>query len=212
MHQGAGGAHQGLAVIDLAGALGHEGHRAGPGPVAAGSPGILRVFRTGRIAGHAGEEGSPLIAAVFHTLRQDRIGLDRLRHKARNILLAQGRHDGRDARPLRLRLRNADQDAGRHFQQAAAAGGIRIIHMGRAFQHAQGGEPGTAVRGGFVAHKDDGAADAHGHGGGLDVQALVLIQAFLHIQEQGALGEAQADMVILLDELHLAGGVQSDDL
>ena len=65
-----------------------------------------------------------------------------------------------------------------------------------------------AVKGGQVHHR---APDAHGHGGGLDIEGLVFVQLLLHVQQQPPGGQGQGHAVVFFGERHLGHGIQGED-
>ena len=167
------------AVIDLAGALGDEGDGSVHSPVPAGRVRIRAAFR---ICLQTGE-------------LRDSVGDGRVRrlrfHELRNIL---GFND--PVRICRVLFKAGDIEdfSGLHRNRL-----IPERSLGRALQHHQAADLFSAFIG-MCAHGDNGSADAHGQGGGMDIQALILVELAAHVQKQFALLKVHFHMAALLLE------------
>ena len=132
------GTGQGMTVIQFAGGLGHDGDRTADEPVSIRGEGFFRgVIREG-----AFQQGRAVLAAVGDAFNQDRIRGDGFRHEAGDVLGGHGREDGAGARGVVPKLGSNDLPAGGNRKLALGAFGIRIGHLGGAFQNAEGGGRG----------------------------------------------------------------------
>ena len=167
------GTGQGRAIVKSAGRPRHQCDRTGPGPVALGRV-RLHIRPVGRrFAGH--EKERTCLTAVSHAPDQRLIGEHLLGDKGTQILMCQGgqhrRYPG-----LPHGRSNGKLAAGRNVEDPPCAVGVRKGNIRGAFQHAENRVPAFLVPG--FGQEDNGAADARSHGGGLDVQALVLVELF----------------------------------
>ena len=98
--------------------------------------------------------------------------------------------------------------------------------MRRALQHSQCGDHfsgrdplvqdffqiiGIMFGRGKIGQEDHRAADTHDHVGSSYIEGLLVVELFLHIEQQRAFHEVHVHRLPLLGEIHAGHGVQSDD-
>ena len=197
--QGVGMPDQGRAVVEFAGALGDDGHLPIPCPVAVRR--VIICLFSGFLDAAGNQQQVAVFAAVDHALGQGGIRVHGICHKAFDVITGQVRDDRGGlaffSACIRGHIREGGLLSGRDRESPVRAGDVGIIDLGGAFKDTDGNglavcESGIRRPAGDI---DEGAADAHSHGGGLDIEAFVFIQVLLHIQEESAFLQIEADML-----------------
>ena len=210
--QRAAGAAQGLAVIELAGGLGRQLHRVGPDPVLVGGMRVVEGISAAFTAAGRGQQRQAVRDGLQDAVPEAFVVVD---HPLDEALRVRGGHlvHGEGNAGAVARVGGGEDLAGGDGEDPVAAGGVGGVHRSGAFHDAEGGHGGDSREiGRGLLREEQRAADAHGHRGGLDVKGGVLVQLLLHVDEDLSLQEVQQHVLLLLDEFHLRGFIQGDDL